>query len=281
MNAQEPSPPINEISLLDILDFFNKTWKFIVLGGIGGLLVALTYLLVTPMQYEATTQIKLAQIGLTNSTNPFGTAVEDPGALIARMQFPTNFDNVTIRACAFQDKPNPALALSKSIKLSTSKGMANTVELKAYGSSPEAAKNCAQAIFDLIKNLQAQLVKPFMEEAKLKLTQDNERIESARRLISKADQSGSAMSATYLSARDELAYFMSDREKMLDLINSVERRGTGLASPIYAPETHSSPKRVMSLAIGLVSGLALGLMIALARQYGKKMLQSENSAARL
>ena len=269
-----------EISLLDILDFFKKSWKIIALGGFLGLIIAAAYLFLTPKQYEATAQIKMAQISLTNPTNPFGTSVEDPASLIARMQFPTNYDNVVINACGFQDKVNPALALSKSVKLSVPKGIANTVELKTYGKSPELAKNCAQAIVDLIASLQTQFAKPFVEEAKLKLAQDNERIESARRLIAKADQSGSAMSAAYLSARDELTYFLTDREKMLDLINSVQQRGTRLTSPIYTPEIPSSPKRATSLAIGLFAGLALGLMLALGRQFGKKIWQRENVGAR-
>ena len=84
-----------------------------------------------------------------------------------------------------------------------------------------------------------------------------------------------------LAARDELTYFLTDREKMLDLINSVQQRGARLTSPIYAPDTPSSPKRATSLAIGLFAGLVLGLMIALARKFGKKRLQRENAGARL
>lgn len=202
MNTQKVGQPNDEISLLDILVFFKKSWKVITLCGFFGSIFATLYLLLTPKHYEARAQIRMAQIGLTNPTNPFGTSVEDPASLIARMQFPTSYDQSTIDACSFHDKTNPARALSKSIKLSTPKGIANTVELKAYGKSPELAKNCALAIVDLITNLQTQFAKPFVEEAKIKLAQDNGRIESARRLISKADQLGGAMSVAYLSARD-------------------------------------------------------------------------------
>ena len=115
-----------------------------------------------------------------------------------------------------------------------------------------------------------------MEEAKLKLVADNERIEAARRLIARADQSGSAMSAAYLSARDELTYFLTDRERMLDLINSVKSRGTRLDSPIYASDKPVSPKKAISLAAGLLGGLFLGLLIAL----GRKVLGKLKSEAR-
>ena len=109
--------------------------------------------------------------------------------------------------------------------------------------------------------------KILVEEAKIKLESDNERIDAARKLITKADQSGSAISAAYLSARDELSYFLTDREKMIDLINSVKSRGARLDSPIYTSERPVSPKKAISLAAGLVTGFFLGLLFALGRKF--------------
>jgi hypothetical protein len=252
--------------LQDILQFVRSAWKLVLIGAILGLLAGLGYVLLIPSQYEATAQIKMAQISITNPANPFGVTVEEPNALIARMQLPTNYGSETITACDYQDNPQAQLALSKAVKLIVPKGLTNTVELKVTSLSPQIAKTCAQAIVDQITVLQAQYSQSFVEEAKLKLAQDNERIEAARRLITKADQSGSAMSAAYLAARDELAYFLSDREKMLDLINSVDKRGTRLISPIYAPEKPVSPKKLMSVLAGLFAGLLLGLGLALVRQ---------------
>ena len=255
-----------DISLLDILEFLKSAWKTISAFAVLGLIGAVIYLVVTPSMYEATAQIRMAQISQVNPANPFGANVEDPTSLIARMQFPTNYTEQVISSCGYQDKPEAALALSKAAKLSIPKGVANTVELKVLAPNQKLAASCAQAIFTQIAQMQEQFSRVFVEEAKLKLATDNERIDAARKLIAKADQSGSAMSAAYLSARDELTYFLTDREKMLDLINSVKSRGTRLDSPIYASDKPVSPKKAISLAAGLFSGLFLGLLFALGRK---------------
>ena len=267
-----------EISLLEIVDFIKKSWKIIVLGSFLGLVCAIGYLLVTPPMYEATAQIRMAQISQINPANPFGATIEDPTSLMARMQFPTNYSAQVIGACDYQDKPQAALALSKNVKLSIPKGVANTVELKFLAPSAQTAENCAKAIFTQVVGLQEQLSSTFIEEAKTKLAADNERIEAAKKPIAKADQSGGAMSAAYLSARDELTYFLIDREKMTDLINSVKNRGTSLVSPIYVTEKPVSPKKAMSLLAGLLGGLVLGLLIALARQMMAKLKSQNNES---
>lgn len=255
-----------ELSLKDVVDFLHGAWKTVVITTVIGLIWAIVYLVITPKQYEAVAHIKMAQISLINPANPFGTPVEDPVSLIARMQMPTNYDTGVVDACNYQDLPQAATQLSKALKLTAPKGLTNTVELKVLAKSPEIAKSCAQAVVDKIAQLQMQFAKPFVEEAKLKLAQDNDRIEAARKLIAKADQSGSAMSAAYLSARDEITYFLTDREKMLDLINSAQQRGTKLISPIYASENPVLPKKVPHLVAGLCAGLFMGLAIALSRR---------------
>lgn len=267
-NLQEDE---REISLVDILEFLKNCWRIIGGFGILGLMGALGYLLVAPPMYEATAQIRMAQISQVNPANPFGAAIEDPNSLISRMQFPTNYSSEVIGACGYQDLPQAALTLSKGAKFSIPKGVANAVRLKILAPTSQLAQSCAQAIFVQISQMQEQLSKTFVEEAKIKLASDNEHIEGARKLIAKADQSGSAMSAAYLSARDELTYFLTDREKMIDLINSVKSRGTRLDSPIYTSERPVSPKKAMSLVTGLAAGFFLGLLFALGRKFGQQL----------
>jgi capsular polysaccharide biosynthesis protein len=267
------------ISLTQIVQFLGNSWKTIFLFAVLGLFVSAVYILIVPNQYEAIAQLKMAQISITNPTNPFGTTIEDPNSLIARMKLPTNYSSEVITACEYQDKVQASLALSKAVKLTIPKGLTNSVELKVLSESTQIAKTCAQAVVDQITLLQAQFAKPFVEEAKLKLVQDNDRIEAARRLIARADQSGSAMSAAYLAARDELTYFLTDREKMLDLINSVDKRGTQLISPIYIAEKPASPKKMISLFAGLFGGIILGLGVALVRQLLRGENVQENAGA--
>ena len=256
-----------DTSVLDIKIFLKKTWKIMILSSFLGLAGAVAYIVFTPNRFEATAQIRLAQISQINPANPFGTALEDPGALISRMQFPTNYSSEVTSACGYQDKPHAALRLSKDVKLSIPKGVVNTVELGVLAHSPDLAEACVQAIFGQIVQIQERLSRAFVDEAKLKLAADDERIESAKKLIAKADTSGVAMSAAYLAARDELTYFLNDREKMLDLINSVKSRGTRLDSPIYVSDQPAAPKKILSMIVGLAAGFFLGLVFALGRKF--------------
>lgn len=162
-----PQEQINdsEISLLHILVFLRRSYKLIALIGILGVAASFGYLLVTPKQYQASAQIQMAQIGAANSNNninPLGVNIEEPALLIARLSSPTSYTAEITKACGIDLAKDAQAILSKSVKLTIPKGVANVVDLKIVGTSPEASINCAQAVFDLIKNTQSQIIKPYI-----------------------------------------------------------------------------------------------------------------------
>lgn len=267
----------DEISLLDILCFLKGAYKTIVVTGVLGLAVAIAYLAITPKQYEATAQIAMAQIGAANNNNnnnnlnPLGINIEEPSLLIARLTQPTSFTQQALDACKVDQVSNPGATLAKSIKLASPKGVANVVELKAFGKSPQDAQLCAEAIFELIKTTQAQIVAPYIAEAKTKLRDDEERLAKAKDLVAKADKSGSAMGAAYLSTRDEIRFLLDEITALKNVVTSNQSRATRLIAPIYASDTPVAPKKRVVLAAGVFGGLFLGLFIALARQMIAKL----------
>lgn len=257
-----------EISLLDILRFIKGAYKSILIFGAVGLTIAIVYLAITPKQYEATAQIAMAQIGAANNNNnlnPLGINIEEPSLLIARMAQPTSFTPRVISGCGMEGQTNSGMLLAKSIKLAPPKGVANIVELRTFGQSPEAALGCAQAIFDLIKTTQAQIVAPYIEEAKIKLKDDEERLAKAKDLVAKADKSGSAMGAAYLSTRDEIHFLLDEITALKNVVTSNQNRATRLIAPIFASDIPVTPKKRLVLAGGLFGGLFAGLLLALAR----------------
>ena len=270
-----------EISLLDILRFLKSAHKTILIFGVIGIALSIAYLAITPKQYEATAQIAMAQIGAANNNNnnlnPLGINIEEPALLIARLSSPTSFTQEEIAACGFEGKRDGAAALAKAIKIAPAKGVPNIVELKTFGASPEAAKGCANAIFDFTKKTQAQIVAPYIEEAKIKLADDEQRINRAKELVSRSDKGGSAMSAAYLSTRDEIRYLLDEMTYLKNILASNQNRVTRLIAPIYASDAPISPKKRIALAGGLFAGLFLGLLIALARQMISR-LKSEAGA---
>jgi uncharacterized protein involved in exopolysaccharide biosynthesis len=265
----------NEISLADILRFLRDAYKTIIIFAMIGIGIAITYLVITPKQFEATTQIAMAQISAfsnsNNNLNPLGVNIEEPALLISRLALPTSFPEQTISACGFDDKPEPGAALAKAIKLGPSKGVANVVELKTFGASPEIAKACANAIFELIKTTQAQILMPYIEEAKLKLADDNERLVKAKDFVAKADRSGSTMGAAYLSTGDEIRFLLDEITSLRNVVAANQNRATHLIAPIYASDAPIGPKKRVALAVGVLGGTFLGLLIALARQQLAKL----------
>ena len=215
----------------------------------------------------------MAQISAANNNNlnPLGINIEEPSLLIARLSQPTSFALQVLRSCGIDEGISPGSTLAKSIKLSIPKGVVNVVELKTFGSSPQVAQACGEAIFELIKATQAQIVAPYIEEAKIKLADDQERLEKARDLVAKADKSGSAMGAVYLSTRDEIRFLLDEITALKNVVTSNQSRATRLIAPIYASDTPIAPKKRVVLATGLFGGLVLGLMLALARQMWIKL----------
>ena len=191
--------------------------------------------------------------------------------MIARLSNPMTFTPAELATCGFEGKPDSAAALAKAIKLTPAKGIPNVVELKTFGPSSEAAKSCANTIFDFTKKTQAQIAEPYIEQARIKLADDEERINRAKEIVSKFDKGGSAMSAAYLSTRDEIRYLLDEITGLKNILASSQNRETRLIAPIYASEVPISPKKRIALLAGLFGGLFLGLLIALARQMMAKM----------
>ncbi|QWE18963.1 Wzz/FepE/Etk N-terminal domain-containing protein [Polynucleobacter corsicus] len=271
-----------EISLLDILHFLKSAYKTIFIFGAFGIALAIAYLAITPKQYEATAQIVMAQIGAAsnnnNNINPMGVNIEEPSLLIARMSSPTSFTAEVTSICGMEGQENAPLALSKSIKLTVPKLVANVVELKTFGETPQSAQECNVAVFELIKASQTQIVAPYVADAKVKLDDDIERLAKARDLVNKANKSGSDMSAAYLSTRDEINYLLDEITALKTVVVFNKSKGTRLIAPIYASDVPVAPKKRMVLTAGFFGGLFLGLLIALGRQLNLKIKGEEGRA---
>ncbi len=272
----------DEISLVDILRFLKGAWKTIAITGLAGIIFSIAYLAITPKQYEAIAQIAMAQIiaanNNNNNMNPLGVNIEEPALLIARLSSPTSFTPQVIAACGLEDQANAALALSKSIKLTIPKGVANVIELKTFGKTPLSAQECNLAVFELITITQSQIAAPYIADAKVKLDDDIERLAKVKDFMAKADKSGSAMGAAYLSTRDEMRFLLDEITALKNIVISSQSRATRLVSPIYASDTPIAPKKSMVLAIGLFGGLFLGLLIALGRQLTLKIKGKQGGA---
>ncbi|TXI11519.1 MAG: hypothetical protein E6Q68_05950 [Polynucleobacter sp.] len=257
----------DEISIKDIVDFLVESWKAIIAAGLLGVAAALTFVMVTPSQYEATAQIQMAQISINNNnTNPLGSNVELPSLLIARHQVPSTYTEDEIKACGLEGKKMPQEALSKLAKFTPVKGVDSIVELKIRLESKEGALACAQALFENVKESQSLIIKPYIEEAKSLLAKYQVRLQETQSLVAKADKSGSALSAAYLANRDEVKFLTDESIRLNALITSGDARQTKLVAPVYVSDLPVFPKKRISLVLGLLAGLLVGLLLVLLRK---------------
>lgn len=261
----------SEISLLDIIGFFQESWKTIAGFTILGFICAVLFLWVVPKQYEATAQMRMAQIAIVNNSNnninPLGSNIEEPQALIARMVLPTSYPKETIALCGLADQKDAEVVLASRVKLSIPKGVDGIVDLRIRATSKEIAEACTNAVFHLIKLSQAKLMTPYIDQASKRLKIAEERLSRATQFIAKADKSGKDLSAAYLATHDEIRYLVNQISNLQDITTGNESRAAHLTAPIYLKDQPVFPQKYDILMVGLLLGGLLGLVLGLVRNW--------------
>jgi Chain length determinant protein len=267
MSEQIFNQPLkDEISLKDIIYFFLESWKAILGVGFLGLLGAAGFLAVTPNQYEAIAQIQMAQTSSNSDTNNLMVNVEAPSLLLARLKLPTNYSAAEIKACGLEKAKMPTESLVALSKFSTVKGVGSIVELKIRGEFRESAIICARALFENIRESQNQIIKPSIEGARVLIRNYQVRLKEAQELLTRADKSGAALSATYLANRDEVKFLTSEIIRLTTFLTYSDAHQTKLLSPIYASEAPVFPNKLITLVVGLLGGLFSGLLLVIFRK---------------
>jgi hypothetical protein len=256
----------SEISALDIFIFLMRWYKLIIFFGLLGVVASLGYFLTIPKQYQASAQIRMAQISsLTSSANPLGL-IEDSALIISRFSYPTSYTDEVTKLCGLDPVKDAKVILSKSVKLTAVKGLLNVVELKIIGTSPEATISCAQAVFDLIKTSQTNAIKPYIEELNLKLIDYESRLSKERKLLEIIDKSEPYAPVFYQLRFEDIRFLLSEINYLKKVVSLTETMETRLVAPIYAEDDPNAPIKRNVLLAGLFIGLFLGLLIAFACQ---------------
>lgn len=261
----------DEITIRNLVYFFLKSWKIIVLSGILGVLGATLYIWLTPNQYQANANIQMAQISINNinnnaGTNPSIVNVEDSNLVIARLKLPTAYSAQEIKACGLEASGAPYENLVSAIKFSAIKG-GSVIELKINLDSKVIALTCAQALFENIKNYQNEIIKPDIEEAKILLLKNNDRLANLQILISEADKFGAANLAAYFSSRDEIKFLFEEISRLNSHILKLESKQAKLLSPIYVSNSPVSPNKRIIIVLGIMVGILIGLCSFWIRKY--------------
>ncbi len=260
----------DEISLRDIIDFLAESWKTIMLGGAVGGLLGLGYGFMMPSMYQVTANLQVAKVA--------GADVEAPALLVEKLKMPMYYSQKTYGACGVMESTDPGAIIANTLKPTLSK---NTpiIYISYRSGSPEDAKKCLESVLDDIRFNQGRLVKPILESKKNQLANLKLKLESAEKILkilpkqnSQFDftdlkfSSSALLLATTLSKESEtleLRAAISDLEISLLEPQTIE---TFLSTSIYAPNQKVSPKRVMILVNGAMSGLFIGFFLMIAKR---------------
>jgi hypothetical protein len=180
---------------------------------------------------------------------------------------PTTYPKEAIALCGLAEQKDGGSVLAKKVKLSLPKGLGGTVDLEIRDTSKEVAEACANAIYELVKTSQAQLIAPYVEEASKKLIIEKERLSRATEFIARADKSGSGVSCAYLATRDEIRYLVDQISTLQTVINGSENRAARLVAPVHVKDQPGFPPTRIGLLLGLLLGGFLGLLLAVVRSW--------------
>jgi LPS O-antigen subunit length determinant protein (WzzB/FepE family) len=264
-----------EISLLEIVDFFKDGWKVILLGGIVTGSLGLAYALITPSIYQATASIQVAKVA--------GADVESPSLLVEKLKIPTYFTQNIFQACEATEKSDPGEFIARSIKPTLSK-TAPIVSISFRSNSADDAKKCLESILEEISNDQNTLSKPIIETKNNQLINLRLKLESAesatKLLLSKnqnfnfSDTKFSASTlllATTLNKENEVKDLRTQINDLDLLLSKPQTKAASLIKPIYAPSLKVEPKRSLIILLSIIVGGVLAIVYLLGRRMWVKM----------
>jgi LPS O-antigen subunit length determinant protein (WzzB/FepE family) len=279
--AQKNQTPFDdEISLLDIIQFFKTHFKkilfFIILGGILGYL----YGKLAPPVYDGTILISPAKVA--------GVVVVDPKITLTKLNMNSYYPKETFLACNptfYKDKDKDKdkdkeidYDMSDIVKTSITKD-GNLLEIKMSHSNKETIKACLENITANINASQKIIAGPLVEskknelnlaETKLKLAEEFKQQLNGNQIKNlKTNEQRFSTDVLYaniiLNNTSEVKMLLDQINKVITELSSEQTKDAGMVLPVSI-ERKSYPSPKLGLLLGLFLGLCLGILIVLLKQ---------------
>lgn len=267
----------DEIYLIDLWRILRREWRWFIGVLLAVLAAAVFYAHAAHPRWEAVAWIRPGQLGAF----PAG---EDPRAepfqrVIERMKT-VGFQQAVLHDLGVSPRSREGHLYRFSFELDPSP-YAGLLKLTVRGYSPQQAKRFVQATVDHLHQLHEGLLAEPLELAQARLRQAQAQLSDAvaerdrlRNLVAPAraaavdgqDRRDLVLASLVLSGSNQevrnLQQSVSDLKARLSASYSYE---TSLAWPVYVSDHSVYPNRALILGAGLVLGLGLGLVVAVAR----------------
>ena len=273
---QNQTPFDDEISLLEIIQFFKTNFKrilfFIIIGGILGYL----YGKLADPEYDGSVLISPARVA--------GILVIDPKITLTKLNMNSYYAKETFLACNpkfYKDKDKDKdidYDMSDIVKASITKD-GNLIELKMQSSNKETIHTCLESITSNVKTNQKTITDPLIEskktelslvETKLKLAEEfrtqlnDEQIKNL-----KTNEQRFSTDVLYanivLNNASEIKTLLDQINKVRTELSSEQTKDAEKVLPINI-ERKSFPSEKLGLLLGLFLGGLLGIFISLFRK---------------
>lgn len=264
MHDPEVKNNVEAFTFLSLMKFLAQGWKLIAAGIVLGLLGAAAYLAVTPVEYDASAIVKMAENrGLDKDGIPIPNQVESATLVIARLNTPAAYSSEVLSACGLEDSGEAKLKLSKEARY-TAEGQPAFLTVNVRGSSAELASKCAEGVFDMIRQQQDTLSKPGRE----RLSQLIADLQKSKQAHLDALHGGNG-------AAEQMAVYVAHREAINQIETALRRYEYALGYvptqlvSVYPSSQPVFPRQVPVIVLGLITGLLIGLLAACLRRLGK------------
>lgn len=221
-------------------------------------------------------QFTSASIGRTTTSTVF-TDIEEPAALFARLKVPSTFSQMDITACSLAiPEPMSLEAMSDMVSAGVPRSTNSIAVIRIRRESPEAAKKCSNALFEMIRNQQEAMAEPLKQDLQRALAELEARLAKVQDELGNAEQKG-GLEKFFFAKRDEL-FFLN--QQIFSLHRDFQRiTPARLVSPIYASPRPVSPQFPLIIAASTLAGLFLGLVVASFREFMRRHMDSSGNQA--
>jgi LPS O-antigen subunit length determinant protein (WzzB/FepE family) len=281
----------DEIYLIDLWRLLLRQWRWFIAVLAAVVAAAVLFAQLAHPRWEAVAWIRPGQLGAVPAgedprIEPFQRAIE-------RMQT-RPFQDAVLHDLGVSPHSREASLYRQSFDLDPSP-YAGLLKLTLRGYSPEQARRFVQATFVHLRQLHEGLMaEPLrLAEARLQQTQAQldeataERTRLLQVLAAPAQGAGGRDRQDLLMATMVLAGSSREVRSLQQAVSDLKARltasysyETSLAWPIYTPERPVYPNRALVVAGGVVLGLGLGLMVAVARDARRRGATRAASTAR-
>lgn len=263
------------ISLLDIYRFFIGGWRCIGGACAIGLIAGVAYAFIAPAKYQAEILVQGALVA--------GQPVEAPIVLIEKLKQPTYYSDISLAQCTITETPNAKSSLAKNLKPVLNKG-APLITMTYTADSAQTAKECLESVLGDIAIDQHKIAAPLIKTRADQLASTKTKLELAEKVMEQfggkklnfdiPDPKFSSSTLLYsiiLSKQNEITDLRKSIETQMIELSPPQTQAASAITPIYAPDIRVSPKRSMAIAVGVFSGLAIGVLWVLARNWWYKI----------